>query len=72
MIPQEKSVEIKNVKVIKHRPYCLRHKKPVPGIYAEDYDSYYCPYCDRWLEKACTCGEYPKYPERPSKMAEYL
>ncbi len=59
----------KDIKVVRHTPYCLKHGAIVPGIYDSKYDSYYCEICNQWLYEACKCGgddcEY--FPNRPEK-----
>ena len=61
---------VEDVVVINHKPYCLRHKVNVCGVYNEKYDCYYCPACNRWIEPECKCGGdccdyFPKRPEKP-------
>jgi len=41
-----------------------------PRIYYDDYDAFFCPYCNVWLESACsdsTCEFCRKRPEKPLK-----
>ena len=36
--------------------------------YSEEYDAYYCTYCNKWLEDKCddpTCEYCPTRPEQP-------
>ena len=48
-------------------PKCTNCKKN--GIYAECYDSYYCPDCNIWLDEKCTdatckfCSTRPEFPK---------
>lgn len=41
--------------------------------YSDKYDSYYCPACDVWTERACSdpsCSFCSKRPVRPSDATE--
>lgn len=46
---------------------CTKCKKN--GVYAECYDSYYCPDCNVWFEEKCTdascefCSRRPAFPK---------
>ncbi len=63
----DKTIGVADVKVIEHRPHCMRHEGAIGGIHNEKYDSYYCAECNRWLEAACSCrGDSCEYfPGRP-------
>lgn len=42
--------------------------------YSKDYDSYYCLYCNHWLDKLCTdseCEYCTKRPETPNLLIEF-
>ena len=41
---------MENVEVRKHSLYCTIHNKT---DYSEEYDSFYCPDCNRWLDEKC-------------------
>lgn len=49
------------------RTECTKCKKN--GVYAECYDSYYCPDCNSWLDEKCTdatcefCSRRPELPK---------
>jgi hypothetical protein len=48
---------------IRHCPHCGSAR-----IYHDDYDSYFCPVCNMWLESACSdpsCSYCRSRPERP-------
>lgn len=43
-------------------------------IYHEGYDSYYCPFCDSWLERSCqdeNCSFCRNRPNQPSLTNDY-
>jgi hypothetical protein len=54
-------------KVVIHIPYC---DCGTAGIRDREYDSYYCPVCNKWLEPECSCkarGDDCSFPDRPEK-----
>ena len=60
---------MEDVVIVRHMPACTRHSQFWIGLYNEEYDSYYCEICNRWLEDDCKCGgDNCKYfPDRPDK-----
>lgn len=58
---------MEDVIVFKHVPYCMKHGYYISGVYNEEYDSYYCNLCNRWLEPMCKCGgnDCEFFPNRP-------
>jgi len=57
-------------KVVDHMPIC---DCGTFGIRNKTYDSYYCEYCNKWLEPECSCkshGDNCSFSDRPSKPSE--
>jgi len=56
------------MEVVDRIPKCPGCKRM--GVYAEYYDSYYCPDCDIWLDEKCadaTCNFCSRRPEFPKE-----
>lgn len=56
---------------------CIGQSGSIMSMYNEQFDAYFCPHCDQWLESKCGCTkEDPKgcwfqcwlRPDKPSEV----